>query len=75
MPGTGQPSGKRIHEAIRFVKKIDKTSVKFYNALAQNEVLKSVLIYLDTDRPGKASNTFMISPFSVLCSNDMTYNL
>jgi type VI secretion system secreted protein Hcp len=40
---TGQPTGKRRHEPITFVKRWDAASPQLFNAAATNENLKSVL--------------------------------
>lgn len=59
---TQQPIAKTVHGAVRVVKKIDRTSVKFYAALTRNEVIKTALIFIvDTDRPNIGGNNFTIS--------------
>jgi type VI secretion system secreted protein Hcp len=50
---TGQASGKRQHKPIRFTKEWGAASPQLYEALANNEVLKSVLFeFVRTDSKG-----------------------
>jgi type VI secretion system Hcp family effector len=59
--GTGQPSGKTVHDAIRIVKKVDKTTVRFYMAMTELETLKSVLLsVVDPNRSSIGSSYFTI---------------
>ena len=55
---TGQPSGKRQHKPVVITKEVGAASPQIFQALATNELLKSVLIsfyrtFLDTPEGGK----------------------
>ncbi len=41
-PQSGQPTGSRVHEAMKITKMFDKSSPMLYQALATNESLKKV---------------------------------
>jgi len=58
---TGLPSGKRIHKPIVFTKQWDAASPKLFQALVNNENLKSVLFeFIKTDKSGKEGVHFRI---------------
>ncbi|MEA3428881.1 MAG: Hcp family type VI secretion system effector [Thermodesulfobacteriota bacterium] len=43
-PGTGQPTGKRIHKPMTVTKEIDKSSPKLYQGLTSGEQLSEVVL-------------------------------
>jgi len=55
--GSGQATGRRVHEALVITKHIDSASTKLMNALATNEELKSVKLSLR--KAGLVKDDFM----------------
>ncbi len=60
-PASGQHSGKRQHRPISFVKEWGAATPQLFQALVENEVLKTVKFeFLQTDQTGKQGVYFTI---------------
>src|SRR5438132_559214 len=58
---TGQPTGRRIHKPLVITKRIDAASPQIYQALATNEVLRSVqLDFVRTTAEGVEETLYTI---------------
>ena len=60
-PGSGQPTGKRVHKPISVVKVIDRATPTLLQALVSNEILTSVKIEFWWPFPEAVSPYFIIS--------------
>ncbi len=61
-PQSGQPTGKRVHEAIKITKVIDKSSPLLFQALTSGERMKDVTIKLyRIDRTGAEEHYYTIN--------------
>jgi type VI secretion system secreted protein Hcp len=59
---TGNQSGKRLHEPIRFVKEWGASTPQFFHSLATNETLKKVTFeFWRTDPTGKQAAYYTIT--------------
>jgi type VI secretion system secreted protein Hcp len=59
---TGLPSGKRQHKPFVITKSVDKSTPLFFQALVQNETLRSVEIFFwRPDQQGREVNYFKVT--------------
>jgi type VI secretion system secreted protein Hcp len=73
-PATGQATGKRIHKPIVLTKEWDAASPQIFNALVDNEVLKSVLFeFVKTDPAGKEVVYYTVTLTNANVSNVRSY--
>ena len=71
---TGQATGKRIHKPIVVTKEWDAASPQLFNALVDNETLKTVLFeFVKTDQAGKEVVYYTVTLTNAVVSNLRSY--